>query len=152
MAAEYLKKVFNAHALKRIATEVWEVVKDTQAEIIVARGISGIAVAVAVNVLFDVPYAIVRKPGESSHSGKTIEFVEEPDESCITKPWHRWLIVDDFIFTGHTMSEIDKAIKEMYWIFKGQCVGIVLYNDRNDREEWTISDKDVQIYRVGDMD
>ena len=146
MAAGYLKHAFDPKLTRRVALETCKVMQYVDADIVVVRGLSGSLIASAMSTLFGIPFAVVRKPGETSHSLAAIE---------IAGDWPRydnWIIVDDFIATGHTVEEIGRAVKERkndFGEIQGRCVGIVLYGSRRRKyENWDINGKQVQIYPI----
>lgn len=153
MASMYLRKTFNPKLLPGIATKVYKTAREIGAEIIVGRGLSGTIVASAIGAMYEFPFAIVRKDGESSHAEHTLEISEpEYDDRYVCNKWGNWCIVDDFIVSGRTVEEIAKEIKSQYWIFTGDCVGIILYNvggQVSDSHWIETLERSVPIYRVG---
>lgn len=153
MAASYLKKAFDPAKLRRIALETYRVMQTRQAEVIVARGLSGIVVATACGALFNAPFAIVRKENEGSHSGASLEVHTDREEGRYgSREYNDWLIVDDFIVTGLTMDEIGKAVARAGG-FTGRCVGIALYNYKaSTHTSWRINGYSTPAFDVGGID
>lgn len=160
MVSEYLKNAFIPEELERIANSVYRVVKETNSELIVARGISGTIVVSAVAAIHKIPFAIVRKPNESSHSYEEVELTDKVLRSVYTNAidyttYHtNWLIVDDLISTGATVRIIAKAIvdeQEVNGDIAGKCTGIVLYAEhraRRDVYKLPALGYDVPIFKV----
>lgn len=149
MACDYLRKAFDPAKLRSIAKQTARLAKNLNADVVVARGLSGIVVATVVGAVHNIPFAIVRKPNEGSHSNEAIE-ISSPIDDAWQRPTHNnWLIVDDFIASGNTIREINKAINNEYYRFKGICVGIVLYNEPNsDSIEHMVGDVTAPIFRI----
>lgn len=70
---------------------------------IVVRGVSGIIVGSPVAHMMGKPIVIVRKPGVSSHAHSLI--------SNLRHVGKRYVIVDDFVSLGRTMTVIQDAIR-----------------------------------------
>jgi adenine/guanine phosphoribosyltransferase-like PRPP-binding protein len=68
-------------------------------EVIACRGVSGLMFATLLAYRMKKGLAIVRKPSESTHSCMAVE-------GCIPTYNDKWLIVDDFISTGNTVTQI----------------------------------------------
>lgn len=147
MPVEYLRRAFDPHSLKRIADYTFKTACRVDAEIIVARGLSGTIIAAAVAAAHGMPFGIVRKPTESGHSSAGIEVTE--DLNGYAPAYHNYLIVDDFICTGTTMRAIEEEIQNYRHKISGNCRGIVLYNSYGtDRTVWEINGHDAPIYRI----
>lgn len=131
MPASHLRKPFDPKQLRRIAGEMEQRRLSLGADVVVVRGLSGTLVASAMSVLFETPIAVVRKPNEKSH-GYDIEAVDykqvgEYDEQPVS--YHNWIIIDDLIASGATVSAILEAVKSQGEKFTGSCKGILLYNN-----------------------
>ena len=139
MSSQHLRKPFNPVQLRKIAAEMEHRRKDSGADVVVVRGLSGILLASAMSTLFDTPIAVVRKPNEQSH-GYEIEVVDEEeldDYRTQSKTYGNWVIVDDLVASGTTVRSILEAVKRQNATFTGQCVGILLYNsDYESRDTW----------------
>jgi adenine/guanine phosphoribosyltransferase-like PRPP-binding protein len=92
-------------------TNLSEVVDDTVAllrrytsefDSIVVRGISGIVVGSPVSLALKKPLVIVRKPGDGSHSPRTVENIENVGS--------RYLFLDDFLSMGTTRRAVAEEI------------------------------------------
>jgi adenine/guanine phosphoribosyltransferase-like PRPP-binding protein len=142
MGVSYIRKALDPKTLKKIALGTYKVYKEVNADVIVARGLSGSIIASAVGAKYGVPFAIVRKPMEGSHSAELIEMATEG------KTYKDWIIVDDFISSGNTIRTIMEAV-EKDGNFNGKCKAIVLYNDMDKDHRFT-SDKhgDVPVFRI----
>lgn len=74
---------------------------DVEFDTIVCTGLSGVLIAPILWRALDVPcLAVVRKPGESTHSDNIIE----------GEIGYRWLFVDDFKCTGATFQRVRNAV------------------------------------------
>ncbi len=81
------------------------------------RGMSGAVIAPVLAAKLKKGLIAVRKSDENTHSYVKVEGLRDA----------RYLIVDDFVDSGHTIKTIIKEIKE--WDNgKGVCVGLLLYN------------------------
>ena len=69
---------------------------------IAVRGISGLLVGVPLALRLDKQLIVVRKPKDDTHSPYMVEGYAAGE---------RYLIVDDFVSTGATVKEIQKALK-----------------------------------------
>lgn len=148
MPVEYLRRAFDPKSLKKIADYTFKTACQVDADIIVARGLSGTIIAAAVGAMHGMPFGIVRKPTESGHSSAGIEVTEHLD-GYTTPVYHNYLIVDDFICTGATMQAIEREVRNYEYKISGDCEAIVLYNSTDqDRLEWTINGHDAPIYRI----
>lgn len=126
--AGYNDHMYNREELlrtvKRIAQRLPAIMAETGADSIAVQGKSGIAVAFALQLYFDVPVMVVRKPDESSH-GNDVEGNDEHD-------YHKYLVLDDFVASGTTAKRIIDQTDE-YWGLRRRngeqpvCVGIVEY-------------------------
>ena len=156
MASGYLKKAFDPVLLRRIALETYLVMQQVEAEVVIARGLSGIVVATAMGTLFNAPFAIVRKPDESTHSTNgSLEVHTDRVGSYSERIYDDYIIVDDLISTGATMKAIAAAAKSSSTI-DGRCVGIALYGNQysgtSSKGTWEINGKQVRIFNVGNVE
>lgn len=135
MAASYMKQAFDTVLLRRIALETYRIMQEVDAEIVVARGLSGIVIVTSMAALFNTPFAIVRKANEQRHSTNLVEI-----SGSEYQKYTNWIVVDDFISSGETMHEIAYAMEreltrddQAYQAYLcGVCKGIVLYGYRRD--------------------
>lgn len=142
MSSEYLRMAFDPGSLRKIVKETYKIAAELEAQVIVARGLSGVIVASAIGAMYDMPFAVVRKPLDSSHSTSPIEVHER------WMLYRRWIVVDDFIVSGSTLAAIHKATSESRIFTAGKCLGIVLYNSCGDYKSWDMGKDKVPIYRV----
>lgn len=110
--ADYLDNLFIPSMLRMVSTELSNTIKLDQADGmkidgIAVRGVSGIAIAGIVSANTDIPLVIVRKPDEKRHSSNDVEF---PD--CYYDHSYNYIIVDELISTGKTVTAIKNAIAE----------------------------------------
>lgn len=144
MATGYLRKAFDPVKVKKLAKETAAIAVKVGADVVVCRGLSGIIVATVVGAIYKIPFAVVRKDTESTHSSNSIEVHNES-----VAAYEDYIIVDDFIASGTTLREIENAIKnDNKWSIKGDCVGIVLYNDSNDYMSRNINGHTAPIFRI----
>jgi orotate phosphoribosyltransferase-like protein len=142
MAASYIKRAFDPVLLRRIALETYQVMRSVGAEVVVVRGLSGTVVATTMAALFNTPFAIVRKPNESSHSSFGLEVHTVFSEETFNNETYRdWIIVDDLISTGTTIREIKDKVDSS--VIKGICKGIVLYANENSTQ------RNAVVWKVG---
>ena len=107
--------------------------KKVKFDIIVFRGFSGAIVGSALALQLRKPWALVRKPGDSTHSGRLVEGDVEGD----------YIIVDDFIDSGVTVNEIIDVCR------KGNCIGVYLY-DRKWLRDWNDEESRSRIlHKIG---
>ena len=85
------------------------------------RGVSGALVAPAVAVQLGKGLVVVRVSKRSNHSGRMVE--------GSTKK--RYIIIDDFISMGETVTKIITEIKK--WRKEMECIGIYTYNPSNQK-------------------
>lgn len=137
MAAGYLKKAFDPKTLKVIAKETYNIAIELDVDIIIVRGLSGVLVAAAIAAKYNMPFGVVRKPSEVSHSTSTLEW---PDYGM----YKTGLIVDDFIVSGATIQTIVDTVGRH--TPKTKLTGLVLYNAVN---EDRIRYAGMPIFKVG---
>lgn len=118
MHSYYLSNVFNrGERLEKIDLAVAVMGKTKFKDCaVVASGLSGSLMAVAIADKLSRPMAIVRKEIENNH-GMPVEASE-----TIKK----YLIVDDQIDTGKTIGFIIETMKKYH--LKSKCVGIILHD------------------------
>lgn len=139
----HLRKAFDPFQLRRIAATTEQLRVEYDAEIVLARGLSGTLVAAAMSTLFSTPFAVVRKEHENSH-GRLLEVVDYDEAKAKSKEYRNWIIVDDLISSGSTVEAIFKAVEVFPSLFKGECVGMVLYHretaEGDERSSHTLDD------------
>lgn len=85
---------------------------------IACRGVSGLLFAPELSRKLNKHLIVVRKSTKDNHSGQLVE----GHQSC-----KRYIIVDDFIFTGATRNAIINGIKK--FAPKARCIGILELNE-----------------------
>lgn len=88
---------------------------------IACRGLSGMVVAPTVAYLLDKQVLVVRKSVADNHSRSWVESSGEP---------RRYIIIDDFVFDGHTVKAIADRVAERYPAAK--CAGVYCYDCQRD--------------------
>ena len=68
-------------------------------KVIAVRGVSGLLFGSILAYRMNKGLVVVRKPGESTHSGMVVE-------GCFPDVGEGWVIVDDLVATGGTVAEI----------------------------------------------
>lgn len=141
-ASSYLGQVFKTPdeyqgLIEQASKDIQKLKRKLKFDAIAFRGMSGAAVAFPVASQLGVPLICVRKRGDGSH-GYGIEGTESVDVT-------RFLVVDDFIETGTTVSAIIDSIRERteqeierlpkFQVIIPECVGVYLYG------HWATSDK-----------
>jgi adenine/guanine phosphoribosyltransferase-like PRPP-binding protein len=128
-SAGYLRHMHDPRLMHQTVERVQKAVKKlyakTKFDAIAFRGMSGASVVYPVSYLTGIPPLCVRKPGENCHSLMGVE--GPPDEFLVES----YIIVDDLIETGNTMTKIVEALSGK-GIPAKQCRGIILYE--TDRE------------------
>lgn len=152
MPSAHLEKVFDPIQLRRIALQTELLRLQRQADIVVARGLSGTIVAAAMSTLFGTPFAIVRKLEETSH-GRSLEVIDT-DDNFRTIRYSNWVIVDDLISSGATVQAIMDRIARHPDIFQGECTGIILYHNTNTIEDtYSIDDgRTFPLFYIGSVE
>lgn len=103
---EYLRKVFNPEELKSAVSRATDRLACLDYDAIAVRGNSGTLFGGALSYETGKHLILVRKPGDSSHSMYPVEGLIAGDKGYL-----RYIIVDDFIASGATVSEIKKAVE-----------------------------------------
>lgn len=102
---------------KHVVRELVAFCRSNNVEAIACSGVSGLLVAPIIALELQVPLIVVRKTGESSHAGgRKVE--------C-TAAFTDYLIIDDFVGNGDTVSYIQKRIRETDK--HATCIGVVQY-------------------------
>lgn len=97
----------------RVAAKIPRLMKEYRADAIVARGSSGLSVAWGCMMLTDFNFVMLRRRNECSH-GSLIEGNNEV--------FRRYLILDDFVASGHTVEKIMEDLPN------AKCVGILIHS------------------------
>jgi adenine/guanine phosphoribosyltransferase-like PRPP-binding protein len=113
--ADYLQKFFQnpAEVVAWVADELKPHLGEFDA--IAFRGMSGAMVAPAVAMQLGVPFVLVRKKGDGSHSSCEVE--------ALWTTGLRYVIVDDLVSSGTTVHAIQDQLAESGAV----CVGISLW-------------------------
>jgi adenine/guanine phosphoribosyltransferase-like PRPP-binding protein len=117
VASDYLHALFvpktQVEIIDRMAKDVER--SGVNAEAIVFTGLSGAMVAIPLGLALELPVVAVRKHDDrSSHSAYKIEGYRH---------FKRYIIADDFVASGRTVSRIIKGIKE--WNYQAENVGFI---------------------------
>jgi adenine/guanine phosphoribosyltransferase-like PRPP-binding protein len=125
---DYLDPVFRLNrylpVVKAAIQALKKVDKKTPFDAIAFRGVSGAALAFPLSLALKKPLICIRKG--ASHYGR------RKLEGCISAK--TYIIVDDFIDSGHTVAEIIKEISKIKP--NAVPVGIFLYAPTDSRREW----------------
>lgn len=99
------------------------VMEYVHADGVVVTGKSGISMMFAALEHFDVPFMVVRKPGENSH-GEMVEGTMQHD-------FHRYVLLDDMVETGDTVCRVVNTLAakciSCESTVKPICAGVVTY-------------------------
>lgn len=100
LISEYLEKAYSSvDDLLDIARES---LPATGFDTFIGTGLSGALVVPLLGRTFDINWAIVRKPEESSHAMYTVE----------GRIGQQWVFVDDLISRGTTLTRVQNAVSE----------------------------------------
>lgn len=149
--SSYLKECLAGTDLQRTVFACVEALKGRDFDAIAYRGNSGALVAPAVAAILGKHVIMVRKtdgPDKQHHSAHGVEGVADTV---------RYVIIDDFISSGHTLGIIVKEIRQEL-NRNSTCVGIVEYTklpfnkDRSNYDLWEPNENNVsgktELYRV----
>lgn len=128
----YHSKTYNPRSLKiqvnRIVRNLKKLRKTVKFDAIAFCGLSGAAIAYPVSVLAGYHLITIRKERNNQHHGHRVEGSE-------SRNIRRYIILDDFIGTGKTVTTIVRAINRVGKGDAPQCVAIVVYDD--DQSRWS---------------
>lgn len=96
-------------------------------DVLVGRGVSGVAIVPAIAAGLNLPWVVCRKPSERGHSNLSVEG---------PRGFSTFLIVDDFIYTGCTVRMIVEDLRA--FCPSARCLGVFesqKYQQR-DRKLW----------------
>lgn len=115
-SSDYLEDLLTTEVLQERAERCADILHGRDFQAIAFRGMSGALIAPTVAMLTDKTLIMVRK-GESTHSVLMVEGDKAAD---------KYVIVDDFIFSGETVAEILRQVR----VFnpKAQCIGVLEVN------------------------
>lgn len=99
-------------------------------EAIAVRGTSGMLFGPLLAHMTRKRLSVIRKPNESAHTSRTLEGVVEAS---------RYVIVDDFVSTGQTVSKIVAGMAESP--FKPALAGLFTWN-RESYDGWDLTNGD----------
>src|SRR5574338_31447 len=138
---DYLQDVFNisnfAEMIDRLIPSAQQMRKEIGFDTIAFQGISGASAAYILSKELYVPLICIRKEEDKSHYARDNGLFEGSLDA------KRYIIVDDFICSGHTVRRIENIIHEK---LKGEakCVGYLMYSSSRDpyqyqdRPVWTL--------------
>jgi adenine/guanine phosphoribosyltransferase-like PRPP-binding protein len=127
VSTQYLQNVLSPYRMWKTAKDAAAIVNLLGVDAIACRGNSGTLIAGPVSMISGVPILLVRKQGESNHSGLAVEGIEGPDLK-------HYVIVDDFIATGRTFEEIVRVLREHRSQIR--CIGCIESNRANFSLQW----------------
>lgn len=96
----YFCRAFSEY--ETLESELVKAARRRDFDTIVGTGLSGSLVVPALARKLGKHWAVVRKPGVSSHSGERV---------CEGTLGERWLFVDDFVSSGATLERVKAAIR-----------------------------------------
>lgn len=118
----YLEDVLDVHSLRKVVRQLKKKLlpHTDKFDTIAFRGVSGCMIGPLLAVALNKRMVVVRKIQDNCHSSREVEGYKDA---------HKYIIVDDLIASGETLSLIKK---QMYTFTKynanfAKCVGIVLY-------------------------
>jgi adenine/guanine phosphoribosyltransferase-like PRPP-binding protein len=134
MQTNYLQHVFDQKifqkAVDKTLLSAESIRKRTGFDTIAFTGMSGAAMAFLLSHWMNVPLLCVRKKNDNSHYVTQTSRILEGNVHDVRK----YLIVDDFIASGHTIQYVIDSIKTSNTY--AECVGILMYASYSDRN-WT---------------
>lgn len=118
----HMRELLEPAMLRRLIPATVRILKRLRAgglefDAIAFRGMSGALYAAPVAYLLNVPLIMVRKTDANGHTGSHSYYKVEGDLNAMT-----YLVLDDFISSGHTVREIVREIHEWNG---AKCRGIV---------------------------
>lgn len=134
MQTNYLQHVFDQKifqkAVDKTLLSAEAIRKRTGFDTIAFTGMSGAAMAFLLSHWMNVPLICVRKKNDNSHFVTQTSKILEGNVADVRK----YLIVDDFIASGHTIQYVIDSIQTSN--LSAECVGILMYASYSDRN-WT---------------
>lgn len=112
---EYGRNIFPLSNKNLTFAEMVKAVKSIKPDVVMVTGTSGLIVAPAIEAKTGIPFGYVRKPEDGSHSRSLVE-------GAIPEENDRWLVVDDFLGTGATITRIINQVQH------GKCLGVFFYS------------------------
>lgn len=90
-------------------------------DVVIGTGFSGSVVIPALAMALDVPWCLVRKESDDSHHG---------GGRLVGNLGKRWLFVDDFVSSGHTLKRVVQKVNEAAALYDRdvEWVGAWLYS------------------------
>ena len=107
----YVSQLHDPDIFADIVEKAVQCLQNIAFDTIVFRGFSGAVVGPTVALRLGIPWVLVRKTGDNTHSSRMIEGNVTGD----------YIIIDDFIDTGDTIDKIINACGS-------KCVGVYLYD------------------------
>lgn len=129
--AVYFNEALDPALRTKVVNEAVEAIRKTGVKHIAVRGISGLAIGTIVAHLLGIRMLVVRKPGENSHCSDRVSGRIDATLRATNDEPVRYVILDDFIYMGGTVREIQAALQAEYKNapFKIECVGFYGYAD-----------------------
>lgn len=130
-APDYDEAAFIPEVRAFLVRKIVQVIKKEfpQTKAIAGRGNSGIPLASIVSYKMNLPMIAARRDRHEGHDNRaTNGYIGDGD----------YIIVDDLIASGHTVSQIVNAAREAGC--KGKCGGIILYGGGSDRHSHRFAD------------
>ena len=110
MTTSYIEELFNpTHRHDMLAAARKTLPADVT---LVGTGVSGSISVVTLATALELPFAIVRRPGDGSHSYSASNSVDGYVEGYLEH--QRWVFVDDFVATGATLLRVLRAMKKQF--------------------------------------
>ena len=126
IVASYLENGCDHASVKELVKNAVRKIENLDFDSIAFRGVSGALIAPIVAYKLKKPVTCIRKPTESSHGWTKLEGAIGVE---------RYIIIDDFIYTGETVNEIhgallaDAAIERIIPWPRPKCVAIYLWKN-----------------------
>ena len=113
--------------VKEAQDDILTLIGKLKVDALVFCGSSGAAIAFPLAYLLNMPIIMVRKEGEKSHGDKVEYLLQRCDPSLTTIK--NYLIVDDFVSNGDTLSHIYTQMKKHSAHKSSKCVGVYEYDE-----------------------
>jgi phosphoribosylpyrophosphate synthetase len=128
----YERDPFDAAMLPDTAAWAAKIIKEVNADAIVACGHSGLVMAGAVGFATGVPIVAVRKPGEAqlSQSHETVN-------AALPAKAQRWVWIDDFVASGHTYRHAREELIRREIVESPEPEALILYAAYKDGNDYT---------------
>ena len=97
-------KELRKESIRKACDLYWEHFPCSQSISLAFTGISGMAIGFSVADILDIPFAVIRKPNDGSHSSRRVEGYMNS----------KYVILDDFISSGDTITTIQREYTNQY--------------------------------------